>query len=179
MKKRVVLVALGVVVAMLVWRAAAKRNVDEGAYRFVEVSRGDLVSVVSSTGTLQATTTVEVGTQVSGIIAEIYVDFNDRVAKDQLIARIDPALLELEVRTAEASVDKSRAELEQAKRDLDRTRLLYDGQAATESEYSAAEYTHAAAAATRRSAEVNLERARRNLAYTEIRAPISGVVLNR
>src|SRR5690606_16942854 len=85
----------------------------EGGYRFVEITRGDVESTVSSTGTLQATETVEVGTQVSGQIAEIHVDFNARVEKGQLIARIDPTLLRQEVRAAEVSVERSRAELEQ------------------------------------------------------------------
>ena len=62
-------------------------------YRFVTLEQGDIESVVASTGTLDAVTTVQVGTQVSGIIASIYVDFNDRVREGQIIARIDTTLL--------------------------------------------------------------------------------------
>jgi HlyD family secretion protein len=179
MKKGIVLAALVLAAAIVVWRLAARDGEDGRGYRFVTIERGNIASVVSSTGILQATTTVEVGTQVSGKIAEIYVDFNDRVVKDQLIARIDPTLLEHEVRAAEANIERNTAEREQARRDLDRARRLYETQAATESEFQTAEYKHAVAEAALKSAEVNLERAERNLGYTEIRAPISGIVLDR
>jgi HlyD family secretion protein len=177
--KKIYILGAVVVAALVVWGLTRRGGDGDGAYRFVEVQRGDVESVVSSTGTLQATTTVEVGTQVSGQIAEIYVDFNDHVTKGQLIARIDPTLLQQEVRSAEASLEKSKAELEQAQRELDRMQRLYDRKAATESEYNTAQYQAAVAQASYKSAQINLERARRNLTYTEIRAPINGVVLER
>lgn len=85
-------------------------------YRLVEVTRGDVRAVVTSTEVLQAITTVQVGTQVSGKVSEIYADFNDRVTKGQLIARIDPILLEQAVRSAEADLARNRAELAQKER---------------------------------------------------------------
>jgi iron(III) transport system substrate-binding protein len=88
-------------------------------YRFVEVQRGDLQSTVSATGSLSAVTTVQVGTQVSGKVDEIFVDFNDRVRKGQLIARIDPTLARQTVRDAQATVERNQAEADQAQREFD------------------------------------------------------------
>lgn len=151
----------------------------ESAYRFVEVTRGDLQATVSATGSLSAVTTVQVGTQVSGQVAEILVDFNDTVRKGQLIARIDPTLARQAVRDAEATVQRSRAELEQAKRELDRAKQLFDNEALSVSEYETAQYGYDVAQANLASAEVSLERARRNLEYTQIHAPIDGIVVER
>lgn len=147
--------------------------------RFEVVELGSVEEAVSSTGTLQATQTVEVGTQVSGLVAEIYVDYNDRVQEGQLLARIDPTILASEVRSAEASLERSRADLQRAERELERNRTLHEQQVITDSEYEQAEYTVIVAKSSFTSATVNVERARRNLEYTEIRAPISGIVVER
>jgi len=149
------------------------------AYRFTTVERGDLEAIVSSTGNLQARTTVQVGTQVSGQIAEIFVDFNDRVRAGQLIARIDPALLKQEVFGAEASLERSEADFHQQKREFERFQELYQNRVVSEVEYNAAQYSLATATANLKSAQVNLDRARQDLGYSEIRAPIDGVVIER
>jgi HlyD family secretion protein len=169
----VVVVVLGLLTIRFIRRDG---NIE---YRLVEVTRGDVRTVVTSTGTLQAITTVEVGTQVSGKVLEIYVDFNDRVSKGQLIARIDPVLLEQAVRSAEADLARNQAELAQAQREFDRIARLYERKAATESEYNNAQYRLDVAKASLESAKINIERARQNLGYSEIRAPVDGVVLDR
>lgn len=148
-------------------------------YRFVTVEKGDLESVVSSTGTLEAVTTVQVGTQVSGIVKEIYVDFNDRVRQGQVIALIDTTLLASNVRDARANMERSRAQLEQAEREFKRIEALFQKDFSTEVEYNQARYNLDIARATMKSSEVSLERALRNLDYATIRAPISGVVVER
>lgn len=155
-------------------------NGGEGtAYRLVTIERGDLEATVSSTGNLQAITTVQVGTQVSGLVSEIYADFNDRVRAGQLIARIDPTLLEQEVLSAEANVERVEADFNQQKREFERLEGLYERQVVSEVEYNAAEYAYATATANLKSARINLDRARRNLGYSEIRAPIDGIVIER
>ncbi|MBV6522062.1 MAG: Multidrug resistance protein MdtA [Gemmatimonadaceae bacterium] len=149
------------------------------SFRLVEVDRGTIEATVASTGKLRAVTTVQVGTQVSGQVSAIYVDFNDRVKKGQLIARIDPTLAEQAVRDAEANLERNNAELANAQRDFDRNKQLYDRKVLTESEYSAALYRLEVAKANLKSAEVTVERARKNLAYTSIYAPIDGIVVER
>src|ERR687883_504561 len=81
------------------------------AYRYAAVERGNVRATVSATGTLGAVRTVQVGTQVSGQIAAIYVDFNDRVRKGQLLARIDPTLQQQAVEDAQAGLDRAEAQL--------------------------------------------------------------------
>jgi HlyD family secretion protein len=177
--KLAVIVAVTLAVAAVTAFLLFQKKADTTTYRFVTVERGTIESVVSSTGTLRATSTVQVGTQVSGRVDEIYVDFNDHVEEGQLIARIDPTLLEQEVRSARTSVGRSRAELDQATREMERAESLYQGKVITESEYSTAQYQLALAKASYESAQINLDKAERNLKYTEIRAPVNGTVLER
>ncbi len=165
--------------ALVVWAFVGRGEGAGAAYRYVAVARGDVESVVTATGTLQATETVDVGTQVSGQIAELYADFNDRVRKGQLLARIDPTILQQEVRAAEANVLRNGAELEQSRRQLERNRELHSLKVITANEFEQSEYGYTVAQAAYTSAQVSLERARRNLGYTEIRAPIDGVVVER
>ena len=168
-----------ILVATVVWTLTVRTSSAGTTYRFVEVTRGVLESTVTATGALQATETVEVGTQVSGQIAEIYTDFNDGVPEGQLLARIDATILEQEVRSAEVNLARNQAELDQARRDLERVVELNEKGVIAVNDVEAAEYRFALADAGYRTAEINLERARRNLEYTEIRAPIAGVVVAR
>jgi HlyD family secretion protein len=160
------------------WRISPNGG-DGIGYRFATVERGDLEATVSSTGNLQARTTVQVGTQVSGQVSEIYVDFNDRVRAGQLIARIDPTLLEQEVLSSEANLERSQADHVQQKREFERFQGLFESRVVTEVEYNAAEFSFATATANLKAAQVNLDRAKQNLRYSEIRAPIDGVVVER
>lgn len=148
-------------------------------FRFGTVERGDIESAVSATGVLNAVTTVQVGTQVSGQIAAIFADFNDHVKKGQLIARIDPRLQEQEVAEAQAGLDRARAQREQARVEYERNKRLFDSKVLTEIEFNTAKYAYQVAQANEKSAQVALDRARQNLAYTSIHAPIDGVVVER
>ena len=178
-RKSIWIVGLLVAGSTGAWWLTTRGGADDVAYRFVEITRGNLESTVTATGTVQATEAVEVGTQVSGQMAEIYVDFNDNVSAGDLIARIDPRILEQEVQLAEVNLTRNQAELDQTRRELERTIELHAAQVVTDSELDLARYQFALADAAFRSAEINLERARRNLEYTEIRAPINGVVVSR
>jgi len=161
-KKLLILGAAVVLVgAGLLWRLDTGHAKNQ-AYRFVTVESRDIEATVSSTGTLEAVTTIEVGTQVSGIISDIFSDFNDQVTAGQVIARLDTTLLEIAVRQAEAELQRNRAELLYAQRDRRRAGC-FPGRFQASS----------------RAAELSLERARQNLTYATIRAPISGTVLER
>ncbi len=166
-------------VSVLAWAVTMNANTAGTSYRFVEVAMGDVESTVTATGNVQATETVEVGTQVSGQIAQLYVDFNDRVAEGELLARIDPTILEQEVRSARVNLARNQAELDQALRGLERVESLHAAGVLTQTEFEVAQYQQALAEAGYESAEISLERAQRNLQYTEIRAPIDGVVIGR
>lgn len=149
------------------------------SYRFVEVELGTVEQVVASTGTMQATETVEVGTQVSGLLSEIRVDFNDQVSEGDLLARIDPTILQQEVKSAEASLARSQAELDQASRTLVRVTELLKEKVVADSDMETAQYQYDVASASFEQAQVALDRTQRNLEYTQIRAPIDGVVIER
>jgi HlyD family secretion protein len=179
-KKSFIAVGLVVViaaVAVLVHRAAFAKETT--AYRFTTIERGDVESTVSATGTLNAVRTVSVGTQVSGQIAELFVDYNDIVKKGQLLARIDPTLQQQAVTDAQASVERAQAQLLQAQREHNRNRELMNGGLVARSVFETTDSSLDVARANVKSARVALERAKQNLEYTNIYAPIDGVVVER
>ena len=180
MKSRasVALVALLLALGGAAWWGLRARAPAE-AWRTVEVTRTDVRQVVSATGTLDAVTTVEVGTQVSGILAEILVDFNDRVTRGQLLARIDTALLDADVASAHARLAEAMANRDRLALDEARIEALHARAAVTDQELEAAHADAAIADAQVRSAEVALSRARRNLAYATITSPIDGTIIQR
>lgn len=178
MKRILGIGALAAVAAVAFW-ALRGAPAPERTYRLVAVERRDLEAVVSATGTLEAVTTVQVGTQVSGIIASIFADFNDQVTAGQVIARIDTTLLANAVRETDASVERADAELRHAEREVERIGALHRDGLAAETELDAAEYARDVARAGLKSARVSRDRARQNLDYATIRAPISGTVVER
>ncbi len=171
------LIAVIATIGVLVHRAAFAKETAE--YRYATVERGDLQSTVSSTGTINAVTTVSVGTQVSGQVSEILVDFNDQVKKGQLLARIDPTLAQQAVADAQANLEKAQAQAVLASRDYSRNRELTSEGLVAKSAFEQTEATAQVASASVKSARVALQRAQQNLAYTNIYAPIDGVVVAR
>jgi HlyD family secretion protein len=169
----VLLVASGV---LLYRRADAKQA---PSYRFATLQRGNLQSTVSATGALSAVTTVQVGTQVSGQVSAIYADFNAKVKKGELLARIDATLLQQAVQEAAAGMDRAQAQLTLAQGDYDRNKLLFDQKVITASEFGTSQSSYDVARANMKSAQIAVERARKNLGYTNIYAPIDGVIVER
>ena len=151
----------------------------EVMYRFEKVTRGDLQVVVTATGTLSADTTVEVGTQVSGTISKLYVDWNSKVKKGQVIALIDPTFLASAVQDAEASLEKAKAQTDDSKRTYLREKDLLSKGLAAQADYDAAITAYESNVAAQKSAQSQLDRARINLKYATITAPIDGVVISR
>lgn len=148
-------------------------------YRTALVDRGDVRVTVSATGTLTAVTTVQVGSQVSGTIAALYADFNDRVTKGKVLAQLDPTFLKAQVAQSEADLQKAQVQLQQAQRDYDRQKPLRDQGLASQAEIDATETALEAARATVKSSQASLDRARTNLLYATIASPIDGVVVSR
>lgn len=162
-------------------------------YRTLKVERGSIASAVSATGTLNAVVTVQVGTQVSGTISQLYVDFNSRVKKGQPIAQIDPALFTSQVQqargnalNAEANLAKAKVTLADAKRTLGRNKALLAEGIIAQSDLDAALTAYESAQAGVRSAEAAvmqtkgaLRQAETNLNYSTIRSPVDGIVVSR
>lgn len=157
------------------------------------VKRGDLVRAVSSTGTLEAVNTVNVGAQVSGTIKKIYVDYNSVVKRGDLLAEIDPSLLSAKVKQAKANVLAAKANVQEAqanvrntKKTRDRNRELFERNLIAESELDSAQHDHETAIAKLSSAkagfaqaEADLEYDETTIGYTKITSPINGVVTDR
>ncbi len=179
MKRIIALVIVVIVVVAAIWYTNSAEAVARMEYRFVTVENGDLESVVASTGNLSAVTTVQIGTQVSGIVNDIYVDFNDEVRRGQIIARIDTTLLISSVQDARATLSRNQAQLDFSRTEFDRVKNLYEKSFATEVEYNQAKYNFDLAEATIVSSQINLQRAQRNLDYATIVSPINGVVVER
>jgi HlyD family secretion protein len=158
-----------------------RRQAGDGAprYRFATVERGDVEYLVSSTGKLEPVTKVAVGTQVSGIISEILVDFNDQVQKGQVVARIDPTLLESSVRDAQANLARNLAQLRQLESEYNRIERLSREGLVSQTEYDTAKYSLEVGRETVASSEISRARAQQNLSYATIYAPISGTVIER
>ena len=180
MRKR--MLWLGVVTVTLgsaVWYFASGSTGGDTSYRFATVERGNLESVVSTTGQLSAVQTVSVGTQVSGIISELHADFNDEVGAGQVIARLDTLLLGISVREARIQRGKSEIELERAQTTYDRQLTLVADDYIPQADLESTGYALDIARSNLASAEIGLERAEQNLSYATVYAPISGIVIER
>ncbi|HKR64930.1 MAG TPA: efflux RND transporter periplasmic adaptor subunit [Thermoanaerobaculia bacterium] len=173
----IVLLALIATAGVLVHRAAFAKETE--GYRFTTVERGSVKATVSATGTIDAVRTVSVGTQVSGQIAELFVDYNDRVKKGQLLARIDSSLARQAVADAQANLEKAQAQALQSSREFHRNRELEDAGLIAQSALEQTQSASQVASASVKSARIALERAQQNLGYTNIYAPIDGVVVAR
>jgi HlyD family secretion protein len=179
-KKRIAIVTgTIVVVAAILWLVLRSRASAAPVYRFATVELGSVQQTVSATGALSAVKTVQVGTQVSGQVAEIHADFNDHVTKGQLLARIDPTLQQQAVTDAQAQLAKAQAQYAQAKQEYDRNQPLFTQQFISATEFGTVQVNLSVALAGEKSAQVALDKAKQNLAYTNIFAPIGGVVVER
>jgi HlyD family secretion protein len=185
-----------IVVALAVaayWFSSSRSGNGEQAYRTEAITRGEIRTAISATGTLSATATVDVGTQVSGILQTVDVDYNDDVKKDEVIARIDPSTYQARLDQATASLGSARAGLNESqasarnaeadylrKSDLAKRQLV----SRTDVDLALANRDQARARIVSASAQVkqqqaNVDSARLDLEKTVIRSPVDGVVLSR
>ncbi len=180
MKKIAIIAGAIIVVAIVVWQFAGRSGPEQtGRFEFVEVERGDIENIISSSGTLSAVGTVEVGTQVSGTIARILVDYNETVRAGQVLAVLDTTMLSASVRDARAGVVRARALYDQAVRDYDREQDLHENDLISDAQLSDTQTSVETARAGVLSAEASLDRSRANLRYAVIRSPIDGTVIMR
>lgn len=165
--------------ALLLALVAASCGKDGVEYRTEAVTRGDIRETVTATGTVNPVTTVQVGTQVSGTIKDIFVDFNSVVRKGQLIAQIDPAFFDTQLAQARANADRARAALRDAERIMNQNKELYPKHLIAKNDYDASITAQESAAAQVAQAQAALKAAETNLSYTKIYSPVDGVVISR
>lgn len=152
---------------------------DAPSYRTDPVTRGDVQKTVTATGTVNPVTTVLVGTQVSGTIKTLFVDFNSRVKKGQIIALIDPTLYETQLAQAQANTDRADAAMRDAQRVLNQNKTLFERNLVAKNDYDAALTGYDSAKAQLAQAKAALQTAATNLSYTKIYSPVDGIVVSR
>ena len=180
-KKTLIIIAaialIGIVSFLVIKKITRKESL--ATFETVKVQRGNISNNVTATGTIQALKTVNVGTQVSGIIQKIYVDFNDIVKKGQMLAKLDETSLKAQLEQSQASVDQSQAQLDFQKATYDRLKGLFDKSLIAKADYDQALYNYENSKAALTNSLSALARAKVNLDYCTIMSPIDGVVLNR
>lgn len=180
-KNRSLILTAALAVIVVVAAIAFGRGGKEAAveYETQTVARDAISLSITATGTINPLNKVDVGTQVSGIISKIYVDFNSEVEQGQLIAQLDPAPLQAEKAVAEESLCAAELDYKLQKKTYERQKRLFDRELISETEYDNAENAYLKAESNLRQSRLTLQRAEINLGYTQIYSPISGVVLSR
>lgn len=178
-RKTWIFLAAGVAAAGTVGFLLLRNDEPRVKWRFATVERGDIRQRISATGTLSALIQVNVGTQVSGTISSLFVDYNSKVAKNQPIAQIEPTLFQAAVEDAAATVAKSQTALSDATRQHARAKRLHEQKLISDQDLEAAQVAAEKAQGDLMSAKAALSKARANLNYCTIKAPVSGVVVSR
>ena len=180
-KKKIILISAAVVIVAgaAAWAFSGGAKKQEVKYEMTTVSRQDISNFVTATGTIEPVTEVEVGTQVSGIIDRIYVDYNTRVKQGQLIAEMDKVTLQSDLASARATYDGAQAEYEYQQSLYNRNKGLHDKRLISDTDYEQSLYDYRRAKSTYDSSKAALEKAERNLSYATITAPIDGVVISK
>jgi HlyD family secretion protein len=192
MRKYLIILTVVLLIAGIAGFFYIKRT-PEVSYKTSKIERGTIVATVAATGNLSAVTTVQVGTQVSGTIQKLYVDYNSRVKKGQAIAEIDPSLFNASIEqsqgnflSAEANLQKAKVTLADAERTINRNKKLLADGIISQSDYDAAETAWQSARTSVKAAEGSVTQTRgsvmqskTNLHYSVIRSPVDGVVISR
>jgi RND family efflux transporter, MFP subunit len=164
------------ILVFLLFRPEEKVTV---GYESSAVFKGKIENTVTATGTVEPIIQVEVGTQVSGIIDHIYVDFNSKVKKGTVLAVLDRTNLESELKSSEATLKSAETEYEYQKKNYERSKALFDKKLISDTEYESSKYSYDKANSAFIKATSDIKKVRQNLSYATIYSPIDGVVLDR
>jgi HlyD family secretion protein len=180
-KKTLIIISTLSVIAIAIILALKPFSKKEATVSFntVKVERGNITNTVTATGTIEAIKTVNVGTQVSGILQHVYVDFNDNVKQGQLLARLDETSLQAQLDQCQAAVNQAQAQLTYQQSTYDRLKVLFDKKLIAQADFDQAVFNLENAKGSLANAKFGLARAKVNLDYATITSPIDGVVLNR
>jgi len=182
MKKKTIIIL--VLIALLAAAAAflllgKKKAENKIGFETTQVARNDINTSVTATGTIEAVTTVDVGTQVSGIVNKIYVDYNSVVKKGQVIAELDRTNLQSELSSAQANLRSAQTELDYQKKNYARYAELKKKDLVSTSEYDVALESYRKAQESVKVAQESVKKAQTNLGYATIYSPIDGVVISK
>jgi len=180
MKKKIILISSAVIIIVIAAFIFIKSK-DTPAYNFrtAEIKKGNIDLTVTATGQLSAVTTVDVGTQVSGTIVKLNADFNSKVHKGEIIAVLDTTTLYANVEDAEANLNHINAQIIAAKSNFETEQALYNKKLDSQTNYDLALSNYKSLLAQKQQAEADLQKAKINLRYATIKAPINGIVISR
>ena len=168
-----------VIVAVAAWAMSGGKKEEDINFKEEKVALKTLQNSVTATGTIEAVTSVTVGTQVSGIVNKLYVDYNSQVKKGQVIAELDKTNLLSELNTAKANLASAQSSLNYQAANMERYKTLYKKGLVSADEYENALLTYRQAKEQVASSKENVQRAQTNLGYATITSPIDGTVISK
>lgn len=178
-KKVWIAVAAVAVIGLIVWMLMGNKKEEKVNFSTEKVAKTDIQTSVTATGTIEPVTSVTVGTQVSGIVAHLYVDYNSEVKKGQVIAELDKTNLISELNTAKANLNSQQSNLNYQKSNFTRYQTLYSKGLVSANDFENARLSYQQAQQQVNTARESVRRAQTNLGYATITSPIDGMVLSK
>ena len=167
------------VIAIVVWALSGGKKEEEVTFESAKVERQNIHTTITATGTIEPVTSVTVGTQVSGIVSKLYVDYNSVVKKGQVIAELDRTNLTSELNRAKAELTSAQSTLSYETANFQRYQTLFNKGLVSANDYESAKLSYEKARQTVNSARESVQKAQTNLGYATITSPIDGVVLSK
>lgn len=175
----IALCTLGMAIGVGIWKYSGNSAQTRFSFETVKIKKADITNMVTATGTIEPVIKVEVGTQVSGIVNKLYVDYNSLVKKGQVIAELDKTNLLNEANSAKANMANAQTEFDYQTKNYNRIKILHDKGLVSDTDYEQALYTWESARNSLEVSKNNYAKAQTNLGYAIITAPIDGVVLSK
>ena len=173
-------IIIGVVVcALLCWWLCPFASLKKHEYITADITRGDVIQIVTASGEIQPVNTINVGSQVSGTIEDIFVDYNSHVKRGDILLKIEPSVLQSNVDETKATLDSAKAELKYARSEYERNQSLYHDGFISRAEMEKSQTTYEQAIQAVNKAQYSHERAITNLGYATITSPVDGTVISR
>ena len=181
MKNKKIWMGVGAIaiIALIAWLLTSGEKEEKVSFETYKVERQDIRTSITATGTIEPVTSVSVGTQVSGIVSRLYVDYNSVVKKGQVIAELDKTNLTSELKTAQANLASAQSTLNYETENHNRFKTLYEKGLVSANEYENARLTYEKARQTVAASHESVRKAQTNLGYATITSPIDGVVLSK
>ena len=181
MKNKKIWMGVGavVIVALVIWMCSGGKKEETVEFETAKAERQDIHTTITATGTIEPVTSVTVGTQVSGIVSKLYVDYNSVVKKGQVIAELDKTNLTSELNRAKADLSSAESTLAYETANFKRYQTLFDKGLVSANDYESAKLSYDKARQTAASSRENVQKAQTNLGYATITSPIDGVVLSK
>ena len=179
-KKTWIIVAVVAVIGIIAYllRSGGKKE-QKVEFETAQVVKGNIQTTITATGTIEPVTSVTVGTQVSGIVSKLYVDYNSVVKKGQVIAELDKTNLTSELKTAQANLSSAQSTLNYEQTNFNRYQTLYNKGLVSADEYETAKLSYLKAKEQVNTSRESVQKAQTNLGYATITSPIDGVVLSK